>query len=464
MKAVYDIILSLRKESGKNAKLAILQKNESNADLQEFLRVCYEPRINFYQSKLPPPATVIGKIKFDRFLIWRLVDDLGGREYTGDAAKHWLGSVLYSLQEPWEKELLAMLIERDIKAGVSISSINKVWPNLVTEVPYMRCSLPKDSKLKQFAWQRGVFSQVKADGMFANITKDSYGAITIESRNGSPFPLDQFSDIVKFINKYIPSDVQLHGELLVEAPCAETGQLSTYSSILPRQEGNGILNKVLKGGEVPANHRIVYHAWDVIPFHEAVSGGSVETEYEERYNNLTHMIVWPKELNTSVRIIDTRRCTSQEEAKRHYIECLDNGLEGTVLKDPRAPWEDKTSKWQVKYKIEVAVDLRVKGFKPGRGKFEGMVGSLECETEDGLLNVFVGGFDDDTRKFLTENINTLIRKKHIISVKANGVMPPRKGIWSLFLPRFAEHRYDKSKADTLKQVQAQFEAAAESLL
>jgi hypothetical protein len=34
----------------------------------------------------------------------------------------------------------------------------------------------------------------------------------------------------------------------------------------------------------------------------------------------------------------------------------------------------------------------------------------------------------------------------------------------MFLPRFAEQRLDKKKADTLKQIQDQFAAAAESLL
>jgi DNA ligase-1 len=453
MKTVYDTIIACRKVSGKNDKLAILQKQKENKELKEFLRVTYEPRINFYQSKVDTKLLVVQQpLSLSVELIYELINQLGGRAVTGDAAKRYLASIYKSLREDWERELLAMMIERDVKAGFSTSTINKVWPGLVTDVPYMRCSLAKDSKLKEFHWKDGVFSQVKADGMFANIDIFDKNHIDIISRNGSPFPIDAFPEIVNEIKNdlFNQKGIQLHGELLVKKG----------NDILPREKSNGMLNKLLKGGELDAGHRVIYKVWDIIPINEAVAGGSYIVPYQDRWENLCCMV--PEVGNGAITRIKTKRVYSQSEANAHYVKCLEEGEEGTVLKDPNAIWEDKTSKWQVKFKLEVTVELRVKGFKPGRNKFEGMVGSLDCESEDGKLAVNVSGFDDETRQDMTDNFDHW--KNTVIAVTSNSIMPERNGTYSLFLPRFAEQRLDKKKADTLKQIQDQFAAAAESLL
>jgi DNA ligase-1 len=449
MKTVYDTIIAVRKATGKNDKLAILQKQENNKDLKEFLRVCYEPRINFYQSKVPVVKKLTGPtVSFTAKLVSEIIATLHDRELTGNAAKEWLGQLSASFKHDWERELLEMLIERDVKSGFSTSTINKVWKDLVTDVPYMRCSLFKDSKIKEFKWHDGAFSQVKADGMFANIDIKDRDNITIMSRNGSPFPLEEFNEIVKEIRDDLvkPRDLQLHGELLVKKG----------KDILPRQESNGMLNKLLKGGALPAGHRVIYKVWDVIPLSSAVAGGSYKVPYHARWDVLESM--FPERGDGAITRIKTKRVYSVQEAKDHYIECLEAGEEGTVLKDAYAIWEDKTSKWQVKFKLEVTVELRVKGFKPGRNKFEGKVGSLECESQDGKLEVNVSGFPDDLRDEITANFKSDWMGS-IVAVTSNSIMPERNGTYSLFLPRFAEQRLDKKKADTLKQIQDQFEAA-----
>jgi hypothetical protein len=50
-----------------------------------------------------------------------------------------------------------------------------------------------------------------------------------------------------------------------------------------------------------------------------------------------------------------------------------------------------------------------------------------------------------------------------MSVDSNMIMAPsREGKkWSLFLPRFAEFRKDKSEADSLAKIREQFEAAVQ---
>ena len=458
MKSVYDVIVAVRAASGKNEKRAILAKNQNNADLKEFLRVCYEPRINFYIAKIDKKATgaKVRTALFDRLFLDTILTRLGGRQLTGSAAQTWLNSVRQQFANDWERELLDMLLDRDIKAGISTNSINSVWADLITDVPYMRCSLPKGSKIKDFKWSKGVYSQIKADGMFANVTHELDGSVSIMSRNGSPFPIEAFKDIEHFVRGRFALGTQLHGELLIA--------VNRFSGIeiLPRQVGNGMLNKLLKGGELPADHSVIYECWDMIPADQAVSGGSVKKPYHERFAELSRRCFEKPGYPNAVKLIETRVVHGMDEAKEHYLAALGRGLEGTVLKDYDAIWEDKTSKYQVKFKMEVTVDLVVVGWKEGKNKFQGLVGSLECESADGKLSVNVSGFPDELREEMTEQFEKGWRGS-IVAVTSNSIMPERNGKWSLFLPRLAEQRLDKKKADTLKQIQDQFEAAIESM-
>lgn len=454
MKLVYDTIIACRNTSSKNDKVAILTKQKDNADLREFLRVCYEPRINFYISKVPAPKAgdAEGPWKFNRELLESIIEKLAERRLTGNKAKDWLAFCHYQLENEWEREMLTMLIERDVKAGFSESTINKVFGEIITEVPYMRCSLPKDSNINKFDWKRGVYSQIKADGMFANISHFDNGTVRIESRNGSPFPLDYFEGIVADVKKYVPPGAQLHGELL----------MMSGGKYLDRQTGNGLFNKILKGGDFDTKkYTPVYEAWDIIPLDEARLKNKYKVPYANRFATLKMYL--PDTFSSAfhhIRIIETRIVNSLAEANAHYREALERGLEGTIVKSADAIWQDSTSKDQVKMKLEFEVDLEVEGYEEGNGKAAGTLGALRCRTSDGKLKVKVGsGFTDAMRRDIWER-----KDLKIITVKANSIMPPEnKDTYSLFLPIFVEERNDKKTADDLARVLAQYEAAIGSM-
>lgn len=448
MKSVYDVIMKVRATSSKNEKIAILTANAHNNALREFLRLCYEPRVNFYISKVPAPKAEVaeGPWEFNRELMECIVENLAGRKMTGNRAKDWLAFCHYQLENEWERELLTMLIERDVRAGFSESTINKVWADTVTDVPYMRCSLPKDAKLGAFPWKDGVYSQIKADGMYANLSRLRDGSVTIESRNGSPFPIDQFSEIVADAQENLMPNWQAHGEMLVAR------KKMSGLDYLPRQEGNGILNKILKGGDLPAGLVIVFEAWDIIPLSAAVAKGQHKVPYKLRFKQLQEAFNYCR----AIKIIETKIVHSFEEAQREYQYALSRGLEGTIIKHPEMFWKDGTSKEQVKMKLEFEVELRVTGYNEGTGKAAGMLGSLQCESECGKLKVAVGsGFTDKMRKDIWAR-----KDLKIITAKSNSIMPDsRKDTYSLFLPIFVEERLDKKTADTLERIQAQFDAA-----
>lgn len=465
MKDVYEVLLQLRATKSLKDKLAILQANQGNYHLRLFLRTALEPSINFYQKKLETDRylpMVEGQAparQFNDHTINDLLKVIAGRELTGDAARDYTSKLYHGLSTDWEREMLVALIERDIKSGTGIGTINKVWPGLITDVPYQRCSLPKHAKLSDWPWAEGIISQEKADGMFCNADHRSGGKVSLTSRNGTPFPMDQFKELADVIAAKLRVETQTHGELLIE----KGGQAGSAlpKRILPREQGNGIFNSILSGGKFEADERPVFVVWDQIPLAAATAKGKYPTGYKARFHELMLQMLFVG--SSSLQIIPSKTVYSLTEAYAHYKELLLAKKEGSIISNPNGGWVDGDSKDKVKLKLEVPVDLKIIGFKAGDGKNASTFGSVVCSTSDDLLEVGVSGFTDALRAAIWANRQTVLGK--IMTVLSNGIMKPSKEgeKHSLFLPRHVEIREDKTTADSLQDVFDQFESAVNNV-
>ena len=435
------ILEEVANEPSKNAKIAILTKHKDNKVLQEVVRLTYDPTVNFFIKKIPA-YNATGSMSLD----WAIdqLSELSKRNVTGGEAITHLTLVLNSLTASNAK-VIAKIIDRDLRAGFGESTANKVWKNLIPEFPYMRCALPKAAKLDEFSWVDGVFSQLKADGMFANVNHTADGEVQILSRAGSLFPQQHFAHLVADVQATFPTNTQSHGELLIKRD----------GVVLPRQLGNGILNKVQKGGDIGPNDEIVYLVWDQIALTSVVSKGTYTVPYKARFAELATQTLTA----TCITLIPTVIVHNMEDALTHYREMLAEGLEGTIIKDAQGIWKDTTSKQQVKMKLETIVDLIITGFNAGKGKNEDTFGSIACRSSDGLLEVNVSGFTDSDRINIWTSKDEVIGK--IMAVKSNSIMPPSDSntSYSLFLPRCEEIRDDKQIADDLQRIIDQFESA-----
>lgn len=397
----------------------------------QLLKRTYSPSYVYGIKKFDKPETfgnltLANKWESCDFLLTKL----SKRMVTGNQAKQEVELFASCLTEK-EFVVFQNLLKGDLRCGINVSSINKAFPGTIPEYPYMRCSLPSGSNMKKWNWEEGIYSQQKADGMFANILYDK-GRVTITSRNGTEFHLAEFKDFVDDFTKIAPEGVY-NGELLV----------IESNSILPREIGNGVLNSVLKGGSFKDNQIPFYFVWDCVVNN---------IPYKDRFNSL-------RTLNGRfVDIIPTKIVYSQIEAYEHYKYMVECGFEGTVLKNPNALWKDGTSKDQVKFKVEAEVDLVCKGFNPGNGKNESLFGSMICESSCGRVQVNVSGFKDDLRKTIWESRDEWIGR--IVTVRANSLMTSEPGKPNrLFLPRFVEERLDKTEADDYDKIVSIFDSA-----
>jgi DNA ligase-1 len=450
----FKAIEKIAATSSKKDKEAMVKQFLAFDTFKRTIIAALDPLVTYGMQQVPDriEGAAPGANTFENAPIWETLDKLAKRTLTGNDARDEVQRLMTFLT-PESAELFKRIIRKDLRAGFSESTVNKAWKGLIREFPYMRCALLKDAKLADWTWAEGVFSQEKADGMFMNVDHEEGGIVRITSRQGSPFPIEAFAEFAGSVQAWLTPGTQTHGEMVVFVD----GKLAA------REIGNGIMNRVAAGGAFEANERPVFYAWDQIPLSAVAPKGKYEVGYRERFKALLQQLATRTTINPCLTFIPTRVVKSLDEAMAHYRELLAQGKEGTIIKNGRAIWRDGTSKEQIKLKLEVDVDLVITGIAPGRvgTKNEGRAGAFNCSSSCGKLRVDVTVKNDDLRDAVDANGDDFVGR--IIAVRANCVMKPSESneFHSLFLPRMVEasYRTDKTEADSLEQVIAQFDAA-----
>jgi uncharacterized protein (DUF2237 family) len=419
-----QILHQLEAASGRLEKEAILKAHATDQTFKEVCRLTLDPLTNFYIKKLPEAG--VAREGSDTWTLSAALESikmwLATRKMRGNDATTHVRRLLTCL-EPDDREVIRRVLGRSLKCGVSESTVEKIWPDLKLSYPCMLVSpLTEKTKLKF-----PCIVQTKMDGMRFNAHVVN-GTVDFRSRAGKELAFEGLPIEADF--QKLPDGVY-DGELLV-ANC-------------DRKTGNGILTKFQKGTGTLATGRDIHaKVWDVIPVTDFAKG-VCSTGYIERFRILSGTLKATRP-NTIILVQTWLDVKNIEEAQTIYKEQLAKGEEGVILKDPKGPWEDKRVKHQVKMKAELEADLRVTGFLPGTGKYEGKIGSLLVESADGKVKTAVGtGLNDEERSY---DPKEFIGK--IVAVKYNALIDDKKtGQKSLFLPVFVEIREDKKVADTL---------------
>lgn len=451
--SLYKTIKELQAASGSNAKTAILQANKDNELLKAYLKATYDPALSYYQTKIDKSKgwnldwmdyiEVNGEWICDFNYILENVRALANREVTGDKAKEYL-SGLYSCISPESKELLELLIKRSVGAGVGDTMILNVFPELYFIPPYQRCSLMDDKIKAKFDKQEQFYVQLKLDGSFCYLVKEAGKAPEAITRAGSKYP----KEFAEKLATGLPDGFVVVGELLVY------GEIATLGVPLDRKTGNGILNSILKGGEIGNNLGFELTAWDCLTVDDFKAGKS-DSKYWERLNALESVVSEAGYVN----VVKTNCVSSLDQAYDIYSKFTAQGLEGVVIKTKDFKWSSGTSKDCIKLKIEFECDLEVVAITEGTGKASNMMGSITLKSSDGIIVTDCGsGFSDkDRQEWWWGRVN---RIGSIVTVKANDIISKRDSdVKSLFLPIFQEHRLDKTEADSYTRCVEQLEAA-----
>jgi DNA ligase-1 len=430
MSQLSDIIQSLQDNSSTLAKQAILEKNKSNTNLEALFLATLDPMINYYLRGNSLIMSDSGTSELTKDTIRSVVETLNKRVVTGHAARDWVQSVCDQLV-PEDQELLRRMLNHDLECKVSEGIVNRVWKNLIKSYPVLLATKPTPKNLKKFEEAEQFIVQTKEDGGRCNaVIRD--GDVTFYSRNGNELLMHGVMNglLQSFDNHMIDGElVQYVGDNMQD-----------------RKTSNGFFNKAVRKTITKEEaETFVFVVWDMIPI-DKFDNRKDETPYSKRFENLQNVL---NTINSDkIRIVDTEFVSSLDEATIFYKKQRAKKLEGAIYKTFDLCWEDDRSDNMVKVKEVRTCELRCVGVKPHNKKV-GQIGSLDLETEDGLLftNSGSGLTDEDREKSPNYFIGKIIEIEYNEIIKSKTNKKP-----ALFLPVVKTIRLDKDKANTLEEL------------
>jgi hypothetical protein len=448
---ILQILEDIGSDTKRSHKLALIEQHKGNQLFMNVVKAALDPYLNFYIRKIPDYDSKGGKA-----LDWALVEleKLSSRQLTGHAGIEHLRGILSSVSAD-DAVVVSRIIGKDLRCGMADGIVNSVVKNHIPTYPCLLARAYDAKAIKNITWP--AYSQLKADGLRVNFHVDG-NKVGICGRSGREIDLlgEMEAEFIELGNE-VGSAVVFDGELVV---------VDEHGKPLSRKVGNGIINKAIKGTITLEEAKMVRaQLWDIIPADEFKAGVS-KLPYESRYETLSLLInrLAPAGQDATANVlagkfrkywaIPTRVVQDMDEAQAHFDEMLSLGEEGTIIKNFAGLWEDTRSKHLVKMKAERDADLEVIGWNPGTGKFEGMVGSLIVASSDRMVESSISGFSDELRAEITKDIDSWTGS--IVAVMYNERISSkgknRANVDSLFLPRFSERRYDKSVANSSKEI------------
>ena len=99
-----------------------------------------------------------------------------------------------------------------------------------------------------------------------------------------------------------------------------------------------------------------------------------------------------------VQAVEQRKLASDAELQQWLAQVVKGGGEGLMLHKGSAPYRSGRSDDLLKLKPFEDAEARVIGYKPGRGQWEGMTGSLLVQSPDGRQFALGSGLTAELRK------------------------------------------------------------------
>lgn len=434
MKELFMILEALGNESSVNQKENILREQQGNQTLKRFFSYALDPKKRF------------GFKRFELFSIPQHRENGSGQEFVFSCLERLLSDKkglkvfipeVTSKMSFFEQEIFRKALEKDPACGVSEGLVRRVWSDVLPESPKLCKAKPFSHKnLQKISFP--AIAQLKADGERVLVFVRDEGVQFI-SGNGLEFRnLSSLREEVLRLSQGKTGFV-LDGELLHQ----ENGKISE------RAKGNGVCSESIKGTiSEEEQENLLILAWDMVPLDD-YNTGKGKQPYTERLRELEGFLTDSKKIH----LIQTRTVNDLTEAFRFFDEVRADGQEGIILKNRDHLWTEKRSPECVKFKLEISTTLRCLESIPGKPgtKYENCLGAILCESEDSGLRVLVGsGFSDPERKkFWEEPLDG-----KCVEVVSNGICREKgSDVFSLFLPRFKEVRFDKDEADTTETIE-----------
>ena len=401
-------------------------------------KACYNPYVTFGVRKVPDTAGIIdAENPWSEFNT--LLTMLSQRDLSGNAALDAINEISERFDSIEWNTFCAPVIRRDLRAGISDKTINKICKKTEYEIPIFGCQLATNSEGRPE--MKGTKRlEPKLDGvrvLLMVIPSASEGVTTIcFSRNGKVF--DNFGHIEEQISNNFVKIARGHQNALINGFVLDGEVIGNTFQELMRQ--------ARRKTDVQADDS-VFNIFDIIPLSD-FREGHWNAQLRKRINILEHIRhvvdTMPNvELLPHI-MVDLDTAAGKDQLERYAKDQVNAGFEGIMIKELEAPYICKRSTDWMKWKPTLTVDLEVVGVEEGTGRNLGRLGALVCHgVDDGKeITVNVGsGFSDVDRDDYWTNRNLVIGRT--AEVLCDVITQNQDGTYSLRFPRFVRFRDDK---------------------
>jgi ATP-dependent DNA ligase len=381
MTSVIDILEILESDNSRLFKEEILETNRKNDLLRAVFKIVGDPYTNFYISKFKMPSPLgIDKddVVISNFLN-AVLPPLMSRQLTGhDARDHVVDA--FSKMDKRQQRWCQRLLLKNLRCGVSTSTVNKVWPGTIVgfSVQLAETLKTRHESGKGIVVEDHIDYPVrvepKLDGLRCVAVKHE-GEVTMYTRSGSV--LETLPKIKSILQNSDWNEFVLDGEIM-GADWNETASVAMS----------------YKRGKDDSN--MVFHVFDAIPF--------ADWHDQETQLTLTDRTEVVEELvkkinNKSVTQVQGRLVNNIKDLLDAYRQDTEAGYEGIMVKDLDSPYVFKRSDSVRKMKPVTTYEGVVVGHYQGNlgSKREGMWGGFEVVMPNGIVTRVGGGYTDAVR-------------------------------------------------------------------
>ncbi len=415
-----------------------------NTDADNFLLLAnyaYNPFITFGYKQVEPTVGITGAENpwsdFDT-----LLSRLRVRALSGHAARDAIEDMSKRFDSEQWNGLCRAVILKDLRAGISEKTINKIVKKTKYTIPTFGCQLATSCKDRpEMKGEKRL--EPKLDGVRALFVVNIDGAettVACYSRNGKVF--DNFTHI----EVQIVDQAKQIATRLAKHIGTNTAKGFVLDGEVIGKSFNELMKQARRKTDVQATDSVFY-AFDVLPLSE-FREGHCNAQLSKRIkaleecrpviDNMGSVDLLPHIM------VDLDTAAGRDQLNRYAKDQVNAGFEGIMIKDVDAPYECKRNTFWMKWKPVVDFDLTVIGIEEGTGKNIGRMGALVCEgVDDGKhITVNVGsGYTDEERQSYWDDKTLVIGRTAV--VMADAITQNQDGSYSLRFPRFKTFRDDK---------------------
>lgn len=424
---VVSIVEDLRNTSSTNGKIEILKNNLENEGLKTALWLTYNP---FRKYKITEKVLGEGLKDAHSADSLNILLHLLATSNINDRLRQDVNNFLEQTNEEL-RDFYRCIILKDLKLGVNITTINKIWDGLIpTGETGVEIKPMLASKFDFEKPPKGSFAVTeKLDGIrcIVHYSKDAEEPVQLYTRQGKRIlGCIEIEDAIKENMKVLDiEDAMLDGELLA----TDCSYEDVYKETTKRVKNK---NEVKEG--------IKYVVFDMLILDHTHETHKEETYYKRRSYlmqlksvivesciEVLPMLYVGDDINELIKLLDQYR---------------DKGAEGLMVNLLDAPYEFKRSKNIFKVKVMQTADLKIIGFEQGQGRNEGRLGALLVDFKGSTVGVGTG-FSDFDREHIWKNQDQYLGK--IAEIQYFEISKDKTGVESLRFPVWKHLRTDKAE-------------------